>query len=106
MKKIINKISPIVITSKQATKHLDKIKIEHGDLLKAIQNQQSLTDQFTREETMNKQIEETQSFERKNSEQKMFADNEKGRIEAETRRLSEINKQKELAIKEQALNTE
>ena len=98
--------SYIVINSKAAQKHLDHIKMEHSNILNAIQNHQMLNEQFTREETANKQIEENQNFQRETSDKKMSADNEKGRIEAETRRLSEINKQKELAIKEQALNTE
>jgi len=103
---MIKTISPIILTSKPAQKHLDKIRVEHSTILDSIQNHQMMNEQFNREETANKQIEENQNFQRETNDKKMSADNEKGKIEAETRRLSEINKQKELAIKEQALNTE
>ena len=110
-------ISPIILTSRPAQKHLDKIRVEHSTLLDSMQNQQMKNEQFTQNEKMEKQIQDTErntqtlerdTFNQKTSfdNQKMIADNEKSRIEAETRKLAEVNRQKELAIKEQALNTE
>ena len=110
-------ISPIILTSKPAQKHLDKIRVEHSTILDSMQNQQMMNEQFMQNEKIEKQTRETEkhsqtlerdTFNQKTSfdNQKMIADNEKSRIEAETRKLAEINKQKELAIKEQALNTE
>ena len=102
--------SYIVINSKAAQKHLDHIKMEHSNILNAIQNHQMLNEQFTREETANKQVQDTQNFQRETNNQKVSLDqqrikmdSEKMNIEAETRKLAEINKQKELDLKAQAL---
>lgn len=79
--------SPVVITSKPATEHLNKIKAEHADVLTGIQNQSLKVEQYN----MQKDAER------------------KDKIAVDTQNAKDnvaiSQKNKELAIKEQALTS-
>ena len=106
----MTKISPIILTSKPATKHLEKIRVEHSNMLKAIQNQQRLVEGFNQEEKQNKTMEQAQNFERESMNKKMTFDTDKLRLDADklkmdtdTKRMAEENKRRDLELKEKAL---
>lgn len=89
--------TPLVITSKQADKDLNKIKVQHADLVQGIQDQAMRVTAFNTDREARKQMAEQQK------EESQMQSEEK-RVQMETKKLEAENKQKELAIKQQALS--
>lgn len=81
----MDKINPVVITSKPAVDHLNKIKLEHSDIINNIQNQALKVQQYN--------IQKEAKLAEKATQDATIA-----KDQAETER-----KNKELSIKEQAL---
>lgn len=106
----MDNFSPIIVTSKQATDHLEKIKAEHADILTGIQNQKVKVEQYKQKklvEQQNKQMQDKEIQDKQMQDQQKQSDQQdkikKDQIDAETKRLAEQNKAKELDIKAQAL---
>lgn len=100
----MDSINPIVLTSKQATDHLNKIKVEHSDLLTGIQNQAMKVEAYNQQKALERQNQDQMNKELGISNKKLEMDDQKMTMEAETKKLAEQNKAKELEIKQAALS--
>lgn len=86
-----NLITPTIITDRAATKHLETIKAAHSNILQDMQNQKVRVDAYNQEQSQMRAAEKQQNDQR-------MADTQKAAMEYSL-------KTKELALKEQDMNT-
>lgn len=93
----MDKFSPVVITSKAASQDLNKIKGEHADIIQGIQDQSVKVANYNAEQAARKAAQ----FQ---TDQASKQNNDKLQADAEAKRLEAQNKSRELDIKQQALS--
>lgn len=81
----MDKINPVVITSKQADTHLNKIRSEHTDVLRGLQDQAVKVQEYNQQKEISRKEQEAID------------------TENESKQLEQINKSRELEIKANAL---
>jgi multidrug resistance efflux pump len=89
-------ISPVILTSRVAQEHFNKIKADHEQLLQGMQAQAQRVTQFNADKDARQQEAMLQAQDQQAKQEKELKDSETKRLEAE-------NKAKELAIKQAAL---
>jgi hypothetical protein len=90
-------LKPIVVTAKKAEDHLNKIKVEHSDMLQGMNDQSLRVTQLKSERDNQKQVADQEQ-----KASKMESD--KANLDGQARILEQQNKAQELAIKQQALS--
>lgn len=93
----MDSFSPVVITSRTATNDLNKIKAQHADIVRSMEDHATKVQMFNDTQSANKQMKLQQD-----TQNQMQSDQQ--RMDADAKMVDAQNKQRELDIKQQALS--
>lgn len=91
----MNTFSPIVITSRKAQDHYNKVKIEHADILTGMENQRLQVEKYNQQQAVEKQ---NQAIMQKEQQEK--------EMQTQKDMLEHQRKMEEIEIKRQALSSD